>query len=204
MSHALIWALVISALGVVVVRRRAVAIGLVALQSLLLGAQAIGDASGQSAALLVAGIVLLAKAIVLPVLLWVVVGRTREERRMASERHPLVRLTVALAAALAIVALVPRFGLADAGVEHAAVGLVALGIATAIVRRPAIFQALGFLIAENGLYLAALGGARRAASVHRAGTRVRPDRRRVRRRRVQREDPRGARDGRHLAAGRPA
>ena len=41
MNHALIWALVISALGVVVVRRRTVAIGLVALQSLLLGAQAI-------------------------------------------------------------------------------------------------------------------------------------------------------------------
>ena len=147
----------VSALGVVVVRRRSVAIALVALQSLLLGAQAIGDAAGQSTALLVGGIVLLAKAIVLPALLWVVVSRTREQRRIASERHPLGRLTVALAAALAIVALVPPFGLADAGVEHAAVGLVALGIATAVVRRPAIFQALGFLVAENGLYLAALG-----------------------------------------------
>ena len=157
MTHALTWALVISALGVVVVRRRSVAIALVALQSLLLGAQAIGDAAGQSAALLVAGIVLLAKAIVLPALLWFVVGRTREPRRMASERHPLGRLTVALAATLAIVALVPRFGLADAGVEHAAVGLVALGIAIAVLRRPAVFQALGFLVAENGLYLAALG-----------------------------------------------
>ena len=157
MNHALIWALVISALGVVVVRRRRVAIGLVALQSLLLGAQAIADASGESAALLVAGIVLIAKAVVLPALLWFVVARTREERRMTSERHPLGRLMIALAAALAIVALVPPFGLKDAGVEHAAVGLVALGIATAVVRRPAIFQALGFLVAENGLYLAALG-----------------------------------------------
>jgi hydrogenase-4 component E len=156
MSHALTWGLVISALGVVVVHRRAVAIALVALQSLMLGAQAIGDAAGQSTALLVGGTVLLAKAIVLPALLWFVVVRTREQRRISSERHPLGRLTVALAAALAIVALVPRFGLTDAGVERAAVGLVALGIATAVVRRPAIFQALGFLIAENGLYLAAL------------------------------------------------
>jgi hydrogenase-4 component E len=156
MSHVLTWGLVISALGVVVVRRRAAAIPLVALQSLLLGAQAIGDAAGQSTALLVGGTVLLAKAIVLPALLWFVVVRTREQRRISSERHPLGRLTVALAAALAIVALVPRFGLTDAGVERAAVGLVALGIATAVVRRPAIFQALGFLIAENGLYLAAL------------------------------------------------
>ena len=122
---------------------------------------------------------------------------------MASERHPLGRLMIALAAALAIVALVPPFGLKDAAVEHAAVGLVALGIATAVVRRPAIFQALGFLVAENGLYLAALG-ARWAAGVHRARAGVRSDRRRVRGRRVQREDPRGARDRGYLAAGWPA
>ena len=63
---------------------------------------------------------------------------------------------MALAIALAAVSLMPRLGLGDAGVEHGAVGLVALGIATAVVRRTAIFQALGFLVAENGLYLAAL------------------------------------------------
>lgn len=156
MSQAVIWLLVISAIGVVVVRRRLVAIALVALQSLLLGAQAIANAAGESTALLVAGGILLVKAIVLPALLAAVVLRTREPGMMASERHPLARLTVALAVALAVVTLVPRFGLTHARVEHAAVGLVALGIATAVVRRPAIFQALGFLIAENGLYLAAL------------------------------------------------
>lgn len=156
MSQAVTWALVVSSLGVVMVRRRTVAIALVAVQSLLLGAQAIGDAAGESTALLVAGAVLLAKAIVLPGLLAVVVARTREVQRMASERHPLARLTLALSVALAMVALVPPFGLADPDVEHAAVGLVALGIATAVVRRPAIFQVLGFLVAENGLYLAAL------------------------------------------------
>jgi hydrogenase-4 component E len=155
-SDALIWALVISALGVVMVRRRRVALALIALQSLLLGVQAITDAAGESTALLVGGGVLLAKAIVLPVLLAVVVTRTREAQPIASERHPLARLMLALAVALAIVALMPRFGLDDAGAEHAAVGLVALGIATAVVRRPAVFQALGFLVAENGLYLAAL------------------------------------------------
>ena len=157
MSHAVTWALVISALGVVLVRRRTVAIGLVAAQSLLLGAVALSDAAGQSTAMIVAGVVLVAKAIVLPALLLLVVSRTREAQPMTTERHPLARLTLALAIALAAVALVPRLGLADAGVEHAAVGLVALGIATAVVRRPAIFQALGFLMAENGLYLAALG-----------------------------------------------
>jgi hydrogenase-4 component E len=155
-SQAVIWPLVISALGVVIVRRRLVAVALVALQSLLLGAVALSDASGASTALLVGGLVLIAKAIVLPGVLALVVSRTRESGRMASERHPLARLTVALAVALAVVTLVPRFGLAHANVEHAAVGLVALGLATAVVRRQAIFQAFGFLVAENGLYLAAL------------------------------------------------
>lgn len=156
MSQAVIWPLVISALGVVIVRRRLMAIVLVALQSLLLGAEALSNAAGASTALLVGSLVLVAKAIVLPGLLALVVSRTREPARMASERHLLARLTVALAVALAVVTLVPRFGLAHANVEHAAVGLVALGIATAVVRRPAIFQAFGFLVAENGVYLAAL------------------------------------------------
>jgi hydrogenase-4 component E len=155
-SHALNWALVISALGVVVVRRRRAAIALIALQSLMLGVRAITDAAGESTALLVGGAVLVAKAIVLPVLLTVVVSRTREAQRIVSEHHPIARLMLALAVALGIVTLVPRFGLTSAGAEHAAVALVALGIATAVVRPQAIFQALGFLVAENGLYLAAL------------------------------------------------
>jgi hydrogenase-4 component E len=155
-SGPLIWALIVSALLVVMVRRRSVAIALVAAQSVFLGAGAIGDAAGESSALLVGGVVLLAKAVALPVLLAAVVMRTREARRIATERHPLARLTIALALALALVALVPRFGLTSARAEHAAIGLVALGIAIAIVRGPAIFQALGFLVAENGLYLAAL------------------------------------------------
>jgi hydrogenase-4 component E len=151
-----VWALVISALAVVTVRRRSVAIALVAAQSIVLGAAAIAEAAGESTALAVAGAALVAKAVVLPLLLMSVVTRTREARSLTSERHPLARLTVTLAAALALVALVPRFGLETAAAEHAAVGLVALGIATAVVRGAAIFQALGFLVAENGIYLAAL------------------------------------------------
>lgn len=155
MSDAVIWSLVISALAVVALRRRSVAIALVAAQSVVLGASAIADAAGESTAFAVAGAALLAKAVVLPVLLLSVVTRTRETRWIA-ERHPLARLTIALAVALAFVALVPRFGLESAAAEHAAVGLVALGITTAVVRGAAIFAALGFLVAENGLYLAAL------------------------------------------------
>jgi len=156
MSHAVIWPLVACALGVIVVRRRRVAVALIAVQSLLLGALAISDAAGESTALAVGGAILVAKAIALPVVLAVVTTRTREAQRIVSERHPLARLTIAIAIALAIVTLMPRFGLTDAGAEHAAVGLMALGIATAVLRRPALFQALGFLVAENGLYLAAL------------------------------------------------
>jgi hydrogenase-4 component E len=156
MNDAVVWALVISALAVVTVRRRSVAIALVAAQSIVLGAAAIAEAAGESTALAVAGAALVAKAVVLPLLLMSVVTRTREARSLTSERHPLARLTVTLAAALALVALLPRFGLETAAAEHAAVGLVALGIATAVVRGAAIFQALGFLVAENGIYLAAL------------------------------------------------
>lgn len=156
MSPVVIWLLVATSLLVVVVRRRRVAIVAVAAQSLVLGAQALSDAAGASTALAVAGAILLAKALVLPALLFVVVRRTREAGRIVTERHPLARLVVATTAALALVALVPRFGLTEADAEHAAVALVALGIATAVVRRAAIFHALGFLVAENGLYLAAL------------------------------------------------
>jgi hydrogenase-4 component E len=155
-TGALTWALVISALGVVVVRRRSVALALVALQSVCLGAHAITGASSHSTTLLVAGAVLLAKAVALPLGLALVVLRTREPGWMATERHPLLRLTLALALALPIAVLVPRFGLLHPGVERVVVGLVVLGIVTAMVRRPAIFQVLGFLVAENGLYLGAL------------------------------------------------
>jgi hydrogenase-4 component E len=155
-SQALTWALVLSALGVVAVLRRRVAIALVALQSLILGVHAITEAAGESTALLVGGAALMAKAIVLPALLVVVVTRTREAQLIASERHPLARVALTVAVALGAIALVPRFGLIDPNVENAAVALVAIGITTAVVRPQAIFQALGFLVAENGLYLAAV------------------------------------------------
>jgi hydrogenase-4 component E len=152
----LTWVLVLAALAVVVVRRRSVATCLVAVQSVLLGAHAIAGAGGRSSALLVAGAVVLAKAVILPGALFALVRRTREPQWIASERHPFVRLAIAAAIALPIAALVPRFALLSVGVQRGAVALIALGVATAVVRRPTVFQALGFLIAENGLYLAAL------------------------------------------------
>jgi hydrogenase-4 membrane subunit HyfE len=156
MTGAVIWGLVVSALAVVVVRRRSLAITFVALQSLVLGVYAITRGSHTHAALTVTGIVLIVKALVLPALLLFTVRRARKARPIATESPALARLAIAVAVALAVEQLIPRVGLPDAGVEHAAVGMLALGIATAVVRRAVLFQALGFLIAESGIYLAGL------------------------------------------------
>jgi hydrogenase-4 component E len=155
-GESLVIALAGCALAVVVVRRRSVAIGIVAAQSLVLGVAALVDGLGESAALATAGVALLAKAVVLPALLVWVVARTRESRLIVEERHALARAVGAAALALVLVELVPDVGL-EAPAQDGAVALLALGIAIAVLRRPTIFQALGFLVAENGLYLAALG-----------------------------------------------
>ena len=148
-------ALVAAGLGVVVVRRRSVAIVLVAAQSLALGVAAIIDGIGESAALSTAGVALIVKAVALPALLLWVVRRTREPRLIVEERHALSRAVAAATVTLALVWLVPEI-LPEATAQGTAVALLALGIAIAVLRRAAIFQALGFLVAENGLYVAAL------------------------------------------------
>jgi hydrogenase-4 component E len=156
MTGAVIWGLVVSSLAVVVVRRRSVAIMLVAAQSLGLGVYALTHEPSGSAAPIVAGTVLIAKGLLLPMLLLLTVRRARKGRLIATEPPAPARLAIAVTAALAVEQLIPRFGLPDAGVEHAAVGVLALGILVAVVRRAVLFQALGFLIAENGIYLAGL------------------------------------------------
>ncbi len=148
-------ALAASGLAVAVVRRRTVAIAIVGVQSLALGCVAIAHGIGESAALSTAGAALVVKALVLPALLAWVVGRTREPRLIVEERHALSRALAASALTLTFVALVPDV-LADRAAQRAAISLLALGIAIAVLRRGTIFQALGFLVAENGLYVAAL------------------------------------------------
>ena len=141
----------------IAVRRRSLAIIVTGAQSLILGAVALSDASGKSTDLLVAGIVLTVKGIALPALLGATVPHTREAGTLTSEPRTALRLSAAVAPALAAVLLTPSFGLSSAAIQDTAVALVMLGLTTAAVRRSAIFQALGFLIAENGLYVAALG-----------------------------------------------
>lgn len=155
MSPAVLWLLLGFGFAVVVVRRRTVAIALVAAQSMALGVAALVDALGSSG-LTVAAAVLLARALVLPAILLFLVSRTREARRPASEGPALLRLAAAASVVLAAVALVPAFGLDSRAAEQASVGLLLLGIVIGATRRPVVFQALAFLIAENGVYIATL------------------------------------------------
>jgi hydrogenase-4 component E len=156
MNGALVAAMLVLGLGVIVVRRRSAAIALIAAQSLVLGIGALGLVSGRSGDYLVASLVLLTKAAVLPVLLLVVVRRTREPRLVAPAAPALVRLGGAGAVALATTALVPPLGLGDAQTEQTAVALVLVGIAIVVARRPAFMQLLGLIVAENGLSLLAV------------------------------------------------
>ncbi len=110
MSPAILWLLGLSACGVVVVRRRSLGIVLCAAQSLVLGIEALTAGGGGSDAL-VAGVLLLVKALALPALLLFVVSRTREPQALTSDRHALARLGLTLAAALLVALLMPPFGL---------------------------------------------------------------------------------------------
>jgi len=142
------------AFGVIVVRRRTVAIALFAAQSLALGVLAVDLADARSGYVVAA--VLLGKALVLPTLLYVLIRRTPEARPVAAPAGPMVRLAAAGTVALCAVVLTPPLGLGATHTEHAAVALVLVGIAIVIARRPILFQLLGLVVAENGLSLLAV------------------------------------------------
>ena len=156
MNAALVSAMLGLGLAVIMVRRRSVAILLLAAQSLVLSIGALSLNGGRSGDSLVASFVLLSKAIVLPLLLYALIRRTREVRLVVATTSPLMRLLGAGAVVLCAVTLVPPLGLGDAHTEHAAVALVLLGITIVVARRPVLFQLLGLIVAENGLSLLAV------------------------------------------------
>jgi hydrogenase-4 component E len=164
MSGPLPLALVALGFAIVVARRRSAAVALLAAQSLLLGALAVHEAR-TAAALLLPAVVLVARGIALPLALARVTALTREPARLAAERFALGRLVTAVAVVLGTVALAPSLGVEPAGTARAATALVVLGLALAALRRPIVFQAIGVLVAENGVYLASLtlGGGMPAA-----------------------------------------
>jgi hydrogenase-4 component E len=155
-SSGLVATILALGLAVIVIRRRSLAIALVAAQSLALGIGAVGLTGDRSNDFLVASVVLLTKALVLPVLLFAVMRRTREPRLVVAAAGPLLRLGGAGAVALLSVALIPPLGLGDRQTEQTAVALVLVGIAIVVARRPAFFQLLGLIVAENGLALLAV------------------------------------------------
>jgi len=154
LSGALVWLVVALGLGVVVVRRRSLAVGLVTVQALLLAAAAFvdrsgGESLGASAALAVRGVVLAALFLAL-------VARTREPRPVRAGVAPLGRASAAVVLALALTWLVPEIGLDARSAERAVLALVAFGLVTVATRRATLFQVLGIVLVENGLALAAL------------------------------------------------
>ena len=86
--------------------------------------------------------------------------RTPEPGLLAPTTTVIVRLLLAAVVSLVAVAATPPLGLGRPAAEHGAVALIALGIAVVIMRRPALMQVLGILVAENGVYLLAISAPR--------------------------------------------
>lgn len=156
MSGVTVGALVALAIGIMLVRRRSLAIALVGAQSALLGIAALGLASGRRTEFLIASLVLLVRAVALPALLAFTRRRTPEPRLIAAATPVLLRLLIGVVVTLLALAALPPLGLGDRAAEQGAVALLTLGMAIVVVRRPALFQALGLLVAENGIYLLAV------------------------------------------------
>ena len=150
----LAWTLVALGIGVVVVRRRSIAVALVTTQALVLAVAAVGE--GPSIDELAAAGALAARGALLGAFFLFLVRRTRETRPHPAGAAPLARAAAAVALALTLIWLVPPFGLDSSAAEQATLSLIALGLVTAASRRATLFQVLGIVLVENGLALAAL------------------------------------------------
>jgi hydrogenase-4 component E len=123
------WACVGCAIAVIFVRRRSIAIAFVTLQSLLLAGAAFARAPARSGEFLVASGALLVKALAIGAILLWSVRRTREAKPVVDDVSPLFRVVAAVAVGITIIAL----------------------------RRATLLQALGLLVAENGIATIATG-----------------------------------------------
>jgi hydrogenase-4 component E len=141
--------------GVMLVRRRSLALWLLAAQSLLLGIAALTLAEPGSG-MVVAGAILIVRAVAMPALLALIRRRTPEPAPVTPATTVVVRLLVAAVVSLVAVASVPPLGLGDPAAEHGSLALLSLGVAIVVMRKPALVQLLGILVAENGVYLLAV------------------------------------------------
>jgi hydrogenase-4 component E len=152
--NAVAWAVVALGIGVVVVRRRSIAVAIVTVQALLLAGAALGDGSALEASVAAAALAL--RGVVLAALLLFLVRRTRETRPVRAGAAPLARAAAAVVLALTLIWLIPPIGLDSQAAERATLTLVAIGLVTVATRRATLFQVLGIVLVENGLALAAL------------------------------------------------
>ena len=154
MNGGVAWFLVALGLATVIVRRRSAAIVLVTTQSIVLGVAAFALAGGRDAEFKVASAALVLKGVVLGAVLGWTMLRTREPLPVAEGIPAAVRLIRAVVLALGAAALVPSFGIAATDGD-ATVALVAIGAAIVLLRRSTLLQALGLIVAENGVAIAA-------------------------------------------------
>ncbi len=154
MTGSLAWLLVMLALGVVVVRRRSVAVALVTVQALVLAGIALSQATTNGD--VVAALALVVRALALGSLFLLVVSRSREASPVRARLSPVVRAGMAVALILSVSGLVPALGLTSRPAERAVLALVAAGLVCSATRRATLFQVLGIVLVENGLGLAAL------------------------------------------------
>jgi hydrogenase-4 component E len=152
----LVWLLVGLGLGAVAARRPAAAAASVTAQTLLVGVGALAMAPGRSGEAAVAAALLMLKALVVSAIVAVAIARTREARPHEEGPGLFLRLGGAVALVLTVVALVPAYGLESRAAENAAAAMLATGLALVLVRRATLFAVLAFLIAENGIAVAAV------------------------------------------------
>lgn len=148
------WLVVGLGIGVIVVRRRSVAVGLVTVQALVLAVIALHRA-GTSSDVVVA-LSLAVRALALGALFWFAVARSREQQPVRAPLAPAFRAGIAVVLILALTGLVPPFGLISPAASRAVLALVGTGLTCAATRRATLFQVLGIVGVENGLALAAL------------------------------------------------
>lgn len=156
MSGWLVWMLVGLGFAAVAARRPAAAAILVTAQTLLVGVGALAMAPGRSGEFALAAALLLVKALAVSAIVAVAIARTREERPHEGGPGMPARLGGALALVLAVVALLPAYGLESRAAESAAAALLAIGLSMVLTRRATLFAVLAFLVAENGIAIAAV------------------------------------------------
>jgi len=150
-----VWLLVGLGFGAVAARRP-IAAALVTTQTVLVGVAALAMAPGRSGEFAVAAGLLLLKAILVGAIVAVGILRTSETRPHEEESGFLIRVGGTVAFALTMAALIPSYGLESRAAENAAAAMLATGLALALVRRATVFAVLAFLVAENGIAVAAV------------------------------------------------